>query len=264
MGRLSPRMISVRVRLMKRGVEQASSVVAVLEDNLRRQMYLYIRRQARPVGRDEAAAAAGISRKLAAFHLDKLVDKGLLKAHYARLPGRSGPGAGRPSKHYELSDAEVEVSIPERRYDLMGDIVVAALAGEAPDAAVRERARTRAWDQGRQMGEQARQERGLRRASSAERVVAAAQEVLDSCGFEPYRDERGGIALRNCPFHDLARQAPEVVCSLNQAFIDGLLRGLGNDRVEAGLEPRTNECCVNLRAPGRDEGAIGDKGRKGA
>ena len=59
--------------------------VAALEDQLRRGMYTYIRQAARPVSRDEAGGAVGISRKLAAFHLDKLVEAGVLSAHYAPL-----------------------------------------------------------------------------------------------------------------------------------------------------------------------------------
>src|SRR4029078_11433197 len=82
---------------MKRDV----SALAALDDDLRRQMYLEIRQRRRPVSREEVAEAVGVSRKLAAFHLDKLVDRGLLVATYARPPGRGGRGAGRQedSKH---------------------------------------------------------------------------------------------------------------------------------------------------------------------
>ncbi|MBK5228026.1 MAG: winged helix-turn-helix transcriptional regulator, partial [Actinobacteria bacterium] len=101
---------------MLRGLRKGAGAVAALEDDLRRRMYLFIRSQGRAISRDEAAEHVGISRKLAAFHLDKLVERGLLTAHYARLPGRTGPGAGRSSKLYEPSELEVNVSIPERRY----------------------------------------------------------------------------------------------------------------------------------------------------
>src|SRR5687767_12851704 len=113
---------------MLRGLKRGAPAVAALEDDLRQRMYLFIRAEGRPVSRDEAAEQVGISRKLAAFHLDKLVERGLLTAHYARLSGRSGAGAGRSSKLYEPSDLEVDVSIPERRYDIVGDIMVTALS----------------------------------------------------------------------------------------------------------------------------------------
>jgi predicted ArsR family transcriptional regulator len=91
---------------------QALSAVAVLADDLRRRMYEFIRRADGPVTRDEAAAAVGISRKLAAFHLDKLVDAGLLEAGFARPAGLRR--AGRASKVYAPADVDVQVSIPPR------------------------------------------------------------------------------------------------------------------------------------------------------
>jgi len=231
---------------MLRGLRKGAGAVAVLEDDLRRRMYLFIRGRGAPVSRDEAAEHVGISRKLAAFHLDKLVERGLLRAHYARLPGRSGAGAGRSSKLYEPSDIELDVSIPERRYDVVGEILVEALATESGDAP-RETARRIAFDKGRAIGDEVKARLRLRPPGSA-RALTVAEEALTDYGFEPYRDETGSISLRNCPFHALARRAPDLVCGLNREFVDGLLRGLGNETVEAALEPTPGQCCVKLRA----------------
>ena len=55
---------------------------------------------------NEAAASVGISRALAAFHLDRLVKDGLLIPEYRRLSGRTGPGAGRPAKLYRRAPRE--------------------------------------------------------------------------------------------------------------------------------------------------------------
>ncbi|MFN2490456.1 MAG: hypothetical protein ABR529_12105 [Actinomycetota bacterium] len=65
-------------------------------------------------------------------------------------------------------------------------------------------------------------------------------------GYEPYRDVAGRVALRNCPFHNLARRAPELVCGINHAFVDGLLRGIDGTGVEAVLEPTPGECCIKI------------------
>lgn len=232
---------------MLRGLRKGAGAIAALEDDLRRRMYLFIRRQGRPVSRDEAADHVGISRKLAAFHLDKLVERGLLSAHYARLPGRGGRGAGRSSKLYEPSDLEVDVSIPERRYDIVGEIMVATLTEEDAEGSPREVATRIAFDRGHAIGEEVRAEMRLRPPGS-ERALAVAEETLAGYGYEPYRVGQGTISLRNCPFHDLSRRAPDLVCGLNREFIDGLLRGIGNDSVEASLEPTPGECCVKLRA----------------
>ncbi|MEO8322617.1 MAG: transcriptional regulator [Actinomycetota bacterium] len=231
---------------MLRGLRKGAEVVGVLEDDLRRRMYVFIRGQGRPVSRDEAAQHVGISRKLAAFHLDKLLERGLLVAHYARPAGRSGPGAGRSSKLYEASDIEIDVSIPERRYDIVGEIMVAALVQDSEEPA-RDVAKRIAHERGRAVGEEVKAELRLRPPGS-ERALSVAEEALSSYGFEPYRTDGESISLRNCPFHTLARRAPELVCGLNREFIDGMLRGLGNESLEAALVPTPGECCVKLRA----------------
>lgn len=231
---------------MQKGLPTGAGAVAALEDDLRRNMYAFIRRQGRPVSRDEAADHVGISRKLAAFHLDKLVERGLLTAHYARLPGRGGRGAGRSSKLYEPSDIEINVSIPERRYDIVGEIAVAALtddSGESP----RDAAKRIAFERGNAIGKEVKVKLRLRPPGS-ERTLAVAEETLAGYGFEPYRVNDETISLRNCPFHSLSRREPELVCGLNRDFIDGMLRGLGNENVEAVLEPTPGQCCVKLRA----------------
>jgi predicted ArsR family transcriptional regulator len=230
---------------MLRGLRKGAGAIAALEDDLRSRMYVFIRAQGRPVSRDEAAEEVGISRKLAAFHLDKLVERGLLTAHYARLPGRGGRGAGRSSKLYEPSELEVDVSIPERRYDIVGEIMLAALTDDSAQPP-QDAARRIAYDRGHAIGEDVKAELRLRPPGS-ERALAVAEETLATYGYEPYR-VGNEISLRNCPFHDLSRRAPEMVCGLNRQFIDGFLRGLGNDSVEAALMPTPGECCVKLRA----------------
>jgi predicted ArsR family transcriptional regulator len=233
---------------MNRDLETVAASIGALEDDIRRRMYLFIRAQARPVSRDEAAREAGISRKLAAFHLDKLVNRGLLKAHYARPPGKKGPGAGRPSKMYEPSDMELGASIPERRYDFVGEILVEAIESRSQEESVKAAARRVARETGNELGREVRRAGGLHPAGP-ERALSVARDVLGRHGFEPYESAPGEMGLRNCPFHALSQRSPELVCGLNQAFIDGLLRGLGNESVEAALEPQPGQCCVKLRAP---------------
>ena len=230
------------------GLAPAAGSIGALADDLRRAMYLFVRRAGRAVTRDEAAAEVGISRKLAAFHLDKMVEKGLLVAHYARPPGRSGPGAGRSSKYYEVSDQQFDVSLPPRAYDVVGEILVDAIVASDSGASPREAAATIAFDNGKTLGEEVRTTMRLRPPGS-ERALSVAEAVLEKNGYEPYRDETGAVRMRNCPFHDLSRRSPELVCGLNQAFVDGLLRGLGNESVVTELDRRPGECCVRLSAP---------------
>jgi predicted ArsR family transcriptional regulator len=215
--------------------------IGALADDLRRRMYVFIRANGAPVSREEAGEEVGISSKLAAFHLDKLVEHGLLKAHYARRPGRGGPGAGRSSKLYEPSGAALAVSIPERAYDLVGSMLVEALSSRSPKESAIDAARRVGLETGRDLGTAGRG----RVATSAGRQARAAEDLLAALGFEP-RPEEDGIVLANCPFHSLAQQNAELVCGLNEAFISGVLQGLRADGWRAKFAPSPGRCCVVL------------------
>jgi predicted ArsR family transcriptional regulator len=232
-------------------------LLALLSDDLRRRMYVSIRRAGRGVTRDEVAREHGVSRTLAAFHLDKLLAGGLLKASYARPPGRSGPGAGRTSKYYEPSDMEISVSLPERRYELAGRLMAEAIQSQGPGESAGGAADRAAQEEGFRIGEETRKRRRLRRPGR-EATLALAGELLAEYGFEPYRTETGELALRNCPFHALSQETPDVICPMNRSLIEGLLRGLGNQTVEAALTPSLEECCVRLR-PVRTSGRVGEE-----
>ena len=233
---------------------EKTAAIAALADPLRRRLYELVRTAGRPVNRDLAADATGISRSLAAFHLDKLVDRGLLTFAYARPEGRTGPGAGRPSKVYEPSGVEVQVSIPERQYDVIGKLLVDAILAEPEQTARAQVAAHVAGDEGRRIGEEVRKELRMR-PPGTERALATAADVLRQRGYEPYPAEDGSLRLRSCPFHAVARHAPELVCTMNREFIEGIVRGIGNRTLEAALEPTPGQCCVVLRPRPRERGA---------
>jgi predicted ArsR family transcriptional regulator len=196
-----------------------------------------------PVGRDEVAAALGIGRTLAAFHLDKLVDRGLLEVSYARRSGRSGPGAGRPAKLYRRSAAEHVVSVPPRAYRSAAELLAEAVEETGVDAAVYAAARSRGTATG------AATDRG-----------ADVLEVLSRQGYEPVRDG-ARVRLLNCPFHLLAEQFPALVCGMNLALLDGVLAGAGWPDWRARLDPGSGRCCVVFElsrdVAGRAEEAVG-------
>ncbi len=145
---------------------------------------------------------------------------------------------------------EVSVTIPERHYDLAGSLLVRAIKDGVPGESVQDAALRVSAERGRAIGEDFRRERRLGRPGP-ERTISATQDLLEAYGYEPHRDTRAALALRNCPFHALAHQAPELVCGMNRSFIEGVVRGLGNDSVQAVLECTYGDCCVTVRAPGR-------------
>jgi predicted ArsR family transcriptional regulator len=239
--------MSMKETESRRSAELASqiSAVAALNEPLRRALYTYILQQAEAVGREEAGQAVGINRLLAAFHLDKLVEEGLLEVEYRRISGRSGPGAGRPAKLYRPSGRQVQVAVPERRYDLAADLLAQAMEapGRNPARALDKVAR----EFGETLGVEAR--RDLGRRPSVRRLLDTACEVFREQGFEPIRTE-GEIRLRNCPFDTLAKDHTQLVCGMNLALAEGVVAGLQAEGVDVRVDPQPGTCCIAL-ASGR-------------
>jgi predicted ArsR family transcriptional regulator len=228
--------------------------VAALEDELRRGMYAFIRAARRPVTRDEAAASVGISRKLAAFHLDKLVAAGVLRARVEALGPRR---VGRAPKVYELGRDDISVHLPPREPGLLVDILLDAVRAprraDSPDASSADAVAVVldvARDRGERVG-RAERERVRPGRVGAERSLALMSGLLERHGFEPALCD-AGINLRNCPFHPHVSAAPELVCGLNHAYLDGLISGLGaQSAISAVLEPGAAACCVRVRPAAR-------------
>jgi predicted ArsR family transcriptional regulator len=221
-----------------------------LDDPLRRRLYEVVTSRPGPVSRDEAAAAAGIGRALAVYHLDKLVESGLLTASYQRPPGRSGPGAGRPAKVYARSDREFAVTVPPREYELAAQLLVQAVEADPSDrsrAALAEAARRL----GTELGSAFRRspdekDAGGKDAGGPDAAGRDVEDVLIQQGYEPCGGADGVIRLRNCPFHQLTERHREVVCGMNLALVEGLVEGLGADGWRPALDPQPGHCCVAI------------------
>ena len=227
---------------MKRAlIPDTLSRLALLADPVRSRLYAYVAGR-REVSRDEAAEAVGVTRALAAFHLDKLAAAGILDTSFRRVSGRTGPGAGRPSKLYRRSERTFEVTLPPRRHELLAALLAAAANEEPPDADGRQAA---AFQLGTALGSEAGPLHGTGRSGAA--VLSRVEQLLTEIGYEPHRGSGGELRLRNCPFDPVSRAHRDVVCPMNQALIHGLVTGLKARGVDAFLEPADGECCVVLR-----------------
>ena len=215
-----------------REIDEEVRRLAALDEPIRRRLFDHVRRSRTPVGREEAAEAVGIGRSLAAYHLDKLADEGLLATTYRRPEGRAGPGAGRPAKLYTAAESELSVSVPARDYEFVAHLLAEAAQAD-PSGTTRAGLRAVAARTGRRLGE------GLR--------GEALLHALETRGYEPVEDEAGVIRLRNCPFHRLAADHRDLVCGMNQAYLEGILDGLQREDVSAHLEPEPGRCCVVIR-----------------
>jgi predicted ArsR family transcriptional regulator len=229
----------LKSEMTKRSLRSDIDAVASLREPTRRALYQFVVRQPAPVSRDQAAEALGLSRPMAAFHLDRLVATGLLIADYRRLSGRSGPGAGRPAKLYHRSRRRVDISLPERDHNLLAGLLAAAIAQSGPNPIAEEPAR----ELGRSLGSRARS-RLRSGVVSAPRLAGCVGDVLETIGFEPYRTSSGELRARNCPFDPLSRRFEPVVCGVGQALVGGVLEGIGVDHLGVTREYRSGSCCV--------------------
>lgn len=211
----------------------ALDALASLGEPTRRALYRYVTAQDRPVSRDEAAAATGTKRATATFHLERLVCDGLLETRFARVSGRTGPGAGRTAKLYARAGRQFAVSLPPRRYEIAGEVLACAL----------ERAQHQATPAGVAVAEAAAQA-GRQLAGGGTDLA----ELLSRSGYEPRTGPGRCIHLANCPFHDLAARHPGLVCTMNLHLLRGLIGGLGLD-AQACLDPAEGRCCVTIALP---------------
>jgi predicted ArsR family transcriptional regulator len=205
------------------------AAVSALDEPIRRALFAHVSRSDSPVSRDEAAEALGLARSTAAFHLDRLAEEGLLTVQFKRLTGRTGPGSGRPAKLYRRAAEEIAVSVPERHYDLVAQLLLTA---------IEESTRT-----GEPAGEAL-----LRIAGETGRTLGSGtgtlQQLLEDHGYEPRPDGEGGLVLRNCPFHRLAQQHTQVVCHVNLELLRGASEGGNDPGYTMVLDPGIGRCCV--------------------
>jgi predicted ArsR family transcriptional regulator len=205
------------------------AAVSALDEPIRRALFLHVSRSDSPVGRDEAAAALGLARSTAAFHLDRLADEGLLAVEYKRLTGRTGPGSGRPAKLYRRAAGEVAVSVPERHYDVVGELLLTAIEESTRTGDPAGVALLRiAGETGRALGS----------------GTGSLEQLLEDHGYEPRPDGEGGLVLGNCPFHRLAQQHTEVVCHVNLELLHGAAEGSNHRGHAMVLDPGVGRCCV--------------------
>ena len=205
--------------------------LSLLDDPRRRAAYLAVRTAGRALTRAEVADEAGISVRLAAFHLEKLLSEGFLEATYER--DESSVGVGHPAKRYRPTGLELEVSIPPRRYDLAAEILAEALEADSPDSPLESLADVAA-EYGRQVGRRARAHDGGSRLLTALRII----------GYEPVLSV-DDVVLRNCPFRDVAQVRPEIICrQMNLALVEGVLAGTRSRSLHAVLSPSPGRCCV--------------------
>jgi predicted ArsR family transcriptional regulator len=226
-------------------LDRQLSRLAGLGDPIRRTLYRHVAERGTPVSRDDAARAAGISRPLAAYHLDKLVDDGLLEPRYQRRGRRRGPGAGRPAKHYVRADRQLDLSLPARDYAGLAELLAGGIEAD-PSGAAQAGLNRGAAALGEKLGAEAAERTAP--DGDPDQALAALRQTLAARGYEPDEEADGTIRLRNCPFDRIATRHRQLVCGANHALLQALTDQVDGDSptVRAVLDPQPGRCCVVL------------------
>jgi predicted ArsR family transcriptional regulator len=214
------------------------AAIGLLQDPVRRALYRHVVTDGGDVSRNQAAEAVGVTRSLAAFHLDKLVEAGLLEATFRRLGDRRGPGAGRPAKLYRRASRQVAATLPPRTYETAAHLLAETVERAGADLELQAAARRAGTEAGRRIAAE---------AAASPGPAADVEQVLAARGYEPYSDG-DALRLRNCPFTSLSAEFPVLVCAMNLYLVEGLLDGLGQDPGRAVLDPAPDRCCVTVRS----------------
>jgi predicted ArsR family transcriptional regulator len=197
----------------------------------RRQLLEALRSAEEPQDVAALAAAVGVHLTTARFHLNVLERAGLVH--------RSAERASRPGRPRQLYSASAEPE-PGEGHGQLAHVLADALAAD-PDTGTRlaEQAGRRWAEQHVPAGSEASWDRGTREVG----------DLFGRLGFAPRLIDKAGqrhLELHACPFRDLARSYPQVVCTVHLGLLRGALGGLGVATAErAALRPFVEpELCI--------------------
>jgi predicted ArsR family transcriptional regulator len=185
-----------------------------LAEDTRYRLYRYLRLSGRAVPIRELATRLSLHPNTLRPHLRRLQDVGLVASE-----SRRGSNVGRPQTVYLAVDSEPSEG---RDYRLLADILLGLMTGSRQRARAREVARE--W--GAYLVARARPKPSLARRPAGP-DLAMLQASLAQAGFDP-RFRRAGtktvhITLRDCPFRDLTDEHRELVCSVHEGLLEGVL-----------------------------------------
>jgi predicted ArsR family transcriptional regulator len=213
----------------------------------RRRLLEVLHSAGRPVAVGELAAAVGLHVTTARAHLRTLEAAGLV----VRTP-QPPAGRGRPRHWYATVTAD---PLGEGHREL-AELLAGALDAGGEDGRRRAVAAGRRWAE-HQVPEPA--------DLSWEQAVGGLDELFTRLGFAPRRVDAGRsrfrMALERCPFRDVARAHPEVVCSVHLGLMREALSRFGLTTVaeSAALQPfvAPELCMAEVPRPRRGTGRRG-------
>ncbi len=223
--------------------QEIERLAGALGDPTRRRVFFVVREATEALTKDEVAETVGIDRRLAGFHLDKLVEQGFLTADFRRRE-TGGPGAGRPPKQYVLAETEAAVALPERHYDLLAQLLLTAMS--EPGATPAEQLERVGFEFGQSLAHD--QRAAGESPFTPTQAIAEVVRLLSRYGFAATSEGSGAtkITACACPFEEMAFHDPERVCGLDRSIWKGILSVYAPNATIASTTTRAegDEACV--------------------
>ena len=202
-----------------------TAITNAFGDPTRRDIYLYAREGVDGVTAAGAAERFDLHPNVARHHLDKLASGGYLEVAVERPEGAT---AGRPSKHYRVSNPGQPLELPIRQ-----DTVLIGLLGRTLALLPSDQAEAMAEEVGAEVGRSMAESLGTdevhRSFKSAMHTVA---DALTAHGFAARAERTGGDQLRivseHCPFGGAPIEHP-VICAVDRGLVRGMLGALYGD-----------------------------------
>ena len=202
-----------------------TAITNAFGDPTRRDIYLYAREEGDGVTAAGAAERFDLHPNVARHHLDKLASGGYLEVAVERPEGAT---AGRPSKHYRVSDPGQPLELPVRQ-----DTVLIGLLGRTLALLPSDQAEAMAEEVGAEVGRSMAESIGADEVHrSFKSAMHAVADALTAHGFAARAERTGGDQLRivseHCPFGGAPIEHP-VICAVDRGLVRGMLGALYGD-----------------------------------
>lgn len=199
-----------------------------------------LREAQEPLSLVEIAGRVGVHPNTARFHVENLVERGLLE-QVAVAP----TGPGRPGSRFRAVRSMDRDGL--RDYRVLAEVMSRGLAtSDQPSA--------QAMELGRAWGRAQVRPPVDGKATSTSAAVGRMAALLADLGFAPEWSGRARgvdvrIGLRHCPFLELAESRPEIVCAAHLGMMQGAAEAwqapFTVDRLDPFAEP--DLCVAHLR-----------------
>lgn len=179
-------------------------------------------------------------------HLNVLEEAGLVTAE---VEDRDRPGRPRLLYRPALDDQPESSDAEVGGYRFLAEILASYLGATSQETAAAAEQAGQAW------GSFIIDKPVPFASLDSEDAITQLMDMLERFGFAPELDEEDPdepqIALRRCPFLDVAREHEDVVCSVHLGLMRGALEELGVDVRVRDLVPweHTDACIAHLTVP---------------